>query len=66
MDALSWIYGGYLLFKDFGSVDGTAGCGDAGYEDLGSVFFENFLYAAPMGNFKGGYGGADGDRIETK
>jgi hypothetical protein len=66
MDALSWVYGGYFLFEDFGSVDGTAGCRDTGDEDLGAIFLKDFLYPAPMGNFKGGYGGADGDRIETK
>lgn len=66
MDTLSWVYGGYFLFENFGSVNGTAGCGDPGDEDLGAVFLEDFFYPAPMGNFQGGYGWADGDRIEAK
>ena len=66
MNASSRVYGGYFLFEDFGSVDGTAGCGDTGDEDLDAVFFEDLFYAAPMGNFQGGYGGADDDRIEAE
>lgn len=66
MDAPSRVYGGYFLFEDFGSVDGTAGCRDTGDEDFGAVFLEYFFYPAPMGNFQGGYGRANGDRIKAK
>ncbi|KAG6890737.1 hypothetical protein C0992_013120 [Termitomyces sp. T32_za158] len=57
---------GDFCLEDFGAVDGAAGCGDAGDEDLGAVLLEDFGDAAPVGDLEGRDGGPDCDRVEAE
>lgn len=62
----AWIDLRDFLFKNEGSVYGTASCRDAGDEDLCAVCFKDFLDATPVSHLERSYGGTYGDRIEAK
>jgi len=66
MDALTWKVGRDGLFKDFGTIYGTACGGYASDEDLDAVLGEDVDDAAPVGDLERSDGRADGDRVEAE
>ena len=55
-----------LLHENLRAVDGAAGGGDAGDEDLRTVCLERVLDASPVRDLKGGDGRSEGDGVEAE